>query len=186
MDAPIRHSGNRPGCEKPRKSQCRISRIGDGWRSGNPTRGLAIYAGVAEKRALLGLPNTHRASTTFGSEDNRADRNSYLLFSHEQRSTSDGSMSGRIPVDRTHGGNNPELLDFSASINPLGPPGAALKELSNAEELLTRYPDPSCARYAPKSRNTLASRRTTSSPETARPSSFTWWHEHSNQLALRL
>lgn len=36
------------------------------------------------------------------------------------------------------------LLDFSASINPLGPSPAALRTISRAEELLRHYPDPAC------------------------------------------
>lgn len=36
------------------------------------------------------------------------------------------------------------LLDFSASINPLGPSPAALRTISHASELLRHYPDPAC------------------------------------------
>ena len=36
------------------------------------------------------------------------------------------------------------LLDFSASINPLGPSPAALRTLADAANLLRHYPDPAC------------------------------------------
>ncbi len=36
------------------------------------------------------------------------------------------------------------LLDFSASINPLGPSPAALRTIADAGELLQHYPDPTC------------------------------------------
>ena len=36
------------------------------------------------------------------------------------------------------------LLDFSASINPLGPSPAAVRTLRTAEVLLGHYPDPAC------------------------------------------
>lgn len=36
------------------------------------------------------------------------------------------------------------LLDFSASINPLGPSPAALRTITQAERLLQHYPDPTC------------------------------------------
>jgi threonine-phosphate decarboxylase len=36
------------------------------------------------------------------------------------------------------------LLDFSASINPLGPSPAAVRTLRAAEVLLGHYPDPAC------------------------------------------
>ncbi len=36
------------------------------------------------------------------------------------------------------------LLDFSASINPLGPSAAAVRTISRAEEWLPHYPDPAC------------------------------------------
>lgn len=45
-------------------------------------------------------------------------------------------MSGRDPSD---------ILDFSASINPLGPPEWLREELSAATERLAHYPDPECA-----------------------------------------
>lgn len=37
-----------------------------------------------------------------------------------------------------------EILDFSASINPLGPAPAVLRMLTRAETLLRHYPDPQC------------------------------------------
>lgn len=36
------------------------------------------------------------------------------------------------------------LLDFSASINPLGPSPAACRTISRAKDLLLHYPDPAC------------------------------------------
>jgi threonine-phosphate decarboxylase len=48
-----------------------------------------------------------------------------------------------IPIDRVHGGAAPAgAIDFSASINPLGPPPAALEEYHCAAAALTRYPAP--------------------------------------------
>jgi threonine-phosphate decarboxylase len=57
------------------------------------------------------------------------------------------------PVDRSHGGNvyacalkagmDPaEIIDFSASINPLGPPQAARRAFRESYEEIARYPDP--------------------------------------------
>lgn len=46
------------------------------------------------------------------------------------------AISGRRPED---------ILDFSASINPLGPPEWLREELSAATGLLAHYPDPDCA-----------------------------------------
>jgi threonine-phosphate decarboxylase len=45
---------------------------------------------------------------------------------------------------RELGRDLPRLLDFSASINPLGPSPAALRALRDPEELLRHYPDPTC------------------------------------------
>ena len=58
--------------------------------------------------------------------------------------------------DSRHGGNvyaaarllrRPirRLIDFSASINPLGPSPQALRAISQAQSLLQHYPDPDCA-----------------------------------------
>jgi threonine-phosphate decarboxylase len=46
-----------------------------------------------------------------------------------------------ITVDRIHGGNAPEgLLDFSASLNPLGPPPEALDAYQRALTRIASYP----------------------------------------------
>ena len=46
-------------------------------------------------------------------------------------------------MKRLHGGaSDPALLDFSANVNPLGPPDAVLAVLSKGTELVSRYPDP--------------------------------------------
>lgn len=46
-------------------------------------------------------------------------------------------------MKRPHGGAlDPTLLDFSASINPLGPPEAVREVLLRAPDLATRYPSP--------------------------------------------
>jgi len=42
----------------------------------------------------------------------------------------------RIPVDR--------IMDFSASINPLGPPAAGLRAIRSALKQIVHYPDPDC------------------------------------------
>ncbi|HJU12473.1 MAG TPA: histidinol-phosphate transaminase [Candidatus Binataceae bacterium] len=48
-----------------------------------------------------------------------------------------------IEMDRTHGGvKSLDLLDFSASINPLGPPHAALEEYRAAAAAISSYPEP--------------------------------------------
>src|SRR5271155_4127428 len=48
-----------------------------------------------------------------------------------------------IPIDRVHGGAAPEgAIDFSVSINPLGPPSAAIEEYHRAVASLSRYPAP--------------------------------------------
>jgi threonine-phosphate decarboxylase len=48
-----------------------------------------------------------------------------------------------IAIDREHGGaTKVGTIDFSTSINPLGPPPAAIEEYHRAAEALTRYPDP--------------------------------------------
>ena len=48
-----------------------------------------------------------------------------------------------ITIDRTHGGAaEPGVLDFSANLNPLGPPSAAITALRNAEHRLATYPEP--------------------------------------------
>jgi threonine-phosphate decarboxylase len=68
-------------------------------------------------------------------------------------------------LDRTHGGNVDawarssgvevgELLDFSASINPLGPPSSARGAFVESYAEILRYPDP----YGDKLREALAER----------------------------
>lgn len=48
-----------------------------------------------------------------------------------------------IALDREHGGAAAAgTIDFSASINPLGPPPAAVAEYDRAIDSLQRYPDP--------------------------------------------
>ena len=57
------------------------------------------------------------------------------------------------PLDRAHGGdidaaarltgaNADEIIDFSASINPLGPPSSARKAFINSYKRVSCYPDP--------------------------------------------
>ncbi len=68
-------------------------------------------------------------------------------------------------LDRTHGGDieasarsvgiDPkEIIDFSASINPLGPPASARKAFINSYDEISRYPDP----YGEKLKEALAKR----------------------------
>src|SRR5690606_19295060 len=68
-------------------------------------------------------------------------------------------------IDRTHGGDverwarsagvEPcEIVDFSASINPLGPPHAARKAFIESYGEISRYPDP----YGDKLKSALAKR----------------------------
>jgi threonine-phosphate decarboxylase len=68
-------------------------------------------------------------------------------------------------LDRTHGGNVDawarssgvevgELLDFSASINPLGPPSSARVAFAESYAEILRYPDP----YGDKLKEALAER----------------------------
>jgi threonine-phosphate decarboxylase len=44
----------------------------------------------------------------------------------------------RIPVER--------IIDFSASINPLGPPASVLRTIRSALKQIVHYPDPDCRR----------------------------------------
>ncbi|MBO8162899.1 MAG: threonine-phosphate decarboxylase [Brevibacillus sp.] len=44
------------------------------------------------------------------------------------------------------GTNQDELLDFSANINPLGPPPGLFEHLQHAMPHIVRYPDPGCRR----------------------------------------
>ncbi|MGH7913616.1 MAG: pyridoxal phosphate-dependent aminotransferase, partial [Candidatus Binataceae bacterium] len=49
----------------------------------------------------------------------------------------------KLAIDRTHGGAAPPgVLDFSASLNPLGPPPQALAAYHDAAGLIARYPPP--------------------------------------------
>ena len=52
----------------------------------------------------------------------------------------------RFPLivrDRTHGGAAPDgAIDFSVSVNPLGPPPEAIAEFHRAADAITRYPAP--------------------------------------------
>jgi threonine-phosphate decarboxylase len=48
-----------------------------------------------------------------------------------------------IPLDRSHGGNPPEnCVDFSTSVNPLGPPVEALRAYHDAVAQISAYPSP--------------------------------------------
>jgi threonine-phosphate decarboxylase len=56
-----------------------------------------------------------------------------------------------IEVDRTHGGNlADEILDFSVSINPLGPPPEALDAYYRAVSKIAAYPAPYASRLEEK------------------------------------
>lgn len=48
-----------------------------------------------------------------------------------------------IAIDRTHGGNVPEgCIDFSTSLNPLGPPAEAIQAYYEAITSVAKYPPP--------------------------------------------
>ena len=48
-----------------------------------------------------------------------------------------------LQLDRTHGGAAPPgVLDFSASLNPMGPPPQALDAYHDAAAFIARYPSP--------------------------------------------
>lgn len=57
-------------------------------------------------------------------------------------------------IDRVHGGAAGDLLDFSASMNPLGPPPEAIRAYLESASRIDRYPDP----HAWKLREALAKR----------------------------
>jgi threonine-phosphate decarboxylase len=62
-----------------------------------------------------------------------------------EKSTAQRPGLKEIPIDRVHGGAAPAgAIDFSASINPLGPPAEALEEYHRAASSLVHYP----AQYA--------------------------------------
>ncbi len=55
-------------------------------------------------------------------------------------------MTRPVPIDRVHGGAAPPgAIDFSASINPLGPPPAAIEAYHSAAARITSYPPPKSA-----------------------------------------
>lgn len=55
-------------------------------------------------------------------------------------------MSRPVPIDRVHGGDAPsDVIDFSASINPLGPPPAAIAAYHEAAARISSYPPPRSA-----------------------------------------
>ena len=52
-----------------------------------------------------------------------------------------------ISQNNPHGGDwasHPDALDFSANINPYGPPEAVRRALRNSPETVSLYPDPAC------------------------------------------
>ncbi|HLJ44313.1 MAG TPA: aminotransferase class I/II-fold pyridoxal phosphate-dependent enzyme [Candidatus Binataceae bacterium] len=54
-----------------------------------------------------------------------------------------------LRLDRTHGGAAPSgVLDFSASLNPLGPPPQALAAYHDAAAFIARYPSPDASDLA--------------------------------------
>src|SRR5262245_38196607 len=74
----------------------------------------------------------------------------------------DGPIVG-YALDREHGGDvyawaqkaridHAEIIDFSASINPLGPPASARKAFQESYNEVSRYPDP----YGEKLKEALA------------------------------
>src|SRR5258708_10042331 len=61
-----------------------------------------------------------------------------------------------IEIDRAHGGDFPaDVLDFSASINPLGPPPAAIEAYHRAAASIARYPAPYARRIEARIANSL-------------------------------
>jgi threonine-phosphate decarboxylase len=85
-------------------------------------------------------------------------------FARDIRADLDGPIVGH-PLDREHGGDvykwalkariDPaEIVDFSASINPLGPPASARKAFRRSYTAVSRYPDP----YGEELKEALAKR----------------------------
>jgi threonine-phosphate decarboxylase len=86
-------------------------------------------------------------------------------LAHDFRATVDDARI-KPRFDRTHGGDidasarsvgieAKEIIDFSASINPLGPPPSARKAFIKSYGEISRYPDP----YGEKLKEALAKRR---------------------------
>ena len=85
-----------------------------------------------------------------------------------------------------HGGNLRELarraglsrddiLDFSASINPLGPPEGLRAAIARGIDRLVHYPYSDSPNSSSASRNDITSRRSTLSSATAQRRFFTPW-----------
>jgi threonine-phosphate decarboxylase len=85
-------------------------------------------------------------------------------LAHDFRATVDDARI-KPRLDRAHGGDieasarsagiePKEIIDFSASINPLGPPPSARKAFINSYGEISRYPDP----YGEKLKEALAKR----------------------------
>jgi len=62
-------------------------------------------------------------------------------------------VKGVKKVEEIHGGNiykYPNVLDFSANINPFGPPEGVLKRMHHTMQKIEQYPDDTCARLREK------------------------------------
>src|ERR671910_3478436 len=74
----------------------------------------------------------------------------------------DPTHGGDIDAAARHAGMNAgEIIDFSASINPLGPPPSGRKAFINSYDEISRYPDP----YGEKLKAALAKRHGMKSAE---------------------